>query len=133
MGWYNFVPVNRNTIMIKKSTKVTTTATPVYDGGPAIYVSTMAGDQAGIINLHSSIKPFWEKIVPDKLQATQSDLFVFDHAKGQTLCKMSGGKTVHIGWINGKPEAKARFMELFGTEELRFSVPVSEDDMSDLI
>jgi hypothetical protein len=118
---------------MKKSTK---DVQPAAHGSqaPGIYVNTADGQQAGIINLHSSIRQFWDKIIPSSLEAMQGDLFLTTHQKGVTICKKgAGGKTVHIGWVNGAQEGKELFLEKFGTEALRFSVPVDAADMGDLI
>tara|TARA_B110000902_G_scaffold250831_1_gene310424 strand:- start:1283 stop:1639 length:357 start_codon:yes stop_codon:yes gene_type:complete len=118
---------------MKKSTKVTQ---PAANGSqaPGIYVNTADGQQAGIINLHSSIRQFWDKIIPSSLEAMQDDLFLTTHQKGVTICKKgAGGKVVHLGWVNGAEDGKAVFLEKFGTEALRFSVPVDAADMGDLI
>jgi hypothetical protein len=118
---------------MKKSTKA---AQPAANGSqaPAVYVNTLDGQQAGIINLHSSIKQFWDKIIPSSLEAMQGDLFLTTHQKGITLCKKgAGGKVIHIGWVNGAEDGKAVFLEKFGSEQLRFSQPVNVEDMGDLI
>jgi len=115
---------------MKKSTKVQ----PAVSAAPAIYVNTMDGQQAGIINLHSSIKQFWDQIVPAALEKMQGDLFLTTHDKGTTICKSgAGGKVVHIGWVNGAQEGKELFLEKFGSEDLKFSVPTTAEDMSGLI
>jgi len=101
---------------------------------PAIYINDSEGNQCGIINLHSSIRQFWDKIIPSSLEAMQNDLFLTTHDKGTTICKKgAGGKVVHLGWVNGAQEGKELFLEKFGSEALRFSVPVDAADMGDLI
>ena len=118
---------------MKKSTKVAKSASPVSDS-PAVFMYSEDGEQAGILNLHSSIRPFWDKIKAGSLQAMQEDLFVTTHDKGHTLCKSGANdKVVHIGWINGNAEGKSAFLEKFGKEQIRFSMPTSADDMAGLI
>jgi len=120
--------------MIMKKAQANKTVQANGSQAPGIYVNTQSGEQAGIINLHSSIRQFWDKIVPSALEKMQGDLFLTTHDKGVTICKKGeNGNIVHIGWVNGAEDGKAVFLEKFGTEVLRFSVPTTAADMGDLI
>ena len=116
-----------------KPTKATKKIVQVSDA-PAVYMYSEDGVQAGILNLHSSIRQFWGQIKAESLEANQADLFVHAHDKGHTLCRRSTtGKLVQLGWINGNDAGKEAFLSKFGTEKIRFSMPTTVEDMGDLI
>jgi hypothetical protein len=101
---------------------------------PAIFVNDEDGNQCGILNLHTSIKAFWDQIRPEKLFEMQNGAYCIEQKKGTTVAiTNSNGKVIEFAWVNGNDEGKQAFIAKIGKEPLRFSVPVTAADMGDLI
>jgi len=117
--------------MKTSTTEVSNTeATVTYNNAPAIYVYDSANKECGILNLHSTVEPYWDRMDGEFFKTREASLQMETQKKGTVLFKMNNsGKRVNLAWVNGNKAGKAAFIKAFGKEEFFFASPHSEADV----